>query len=260
MNRKIAVVFAIVMFLPVIQMATSAGNLNVNENMAASTATHTVLLELGVLTTCPYCPGAEEVLKEIASSPPSSFYYVVLVYDASDAAMVRGRELKDMYVPMLYVDGGYYVVEWGMTGKSDYENAIKEAANRNVHDVDMSMDATWNNGNIDISITITNHGGAYLGHLRLYIVEKDSRWVDSKGKHYNNSLLDYRDDYVFIGRGGSKNIETTWSNSYNLEEVNAMVIATISYWLPKIGVNPPNPWYYRYFLAQPVDECVGVDL
>ena len=259
MNQKIAVLLVMVAFLPFIQMATSEEN-SVCVASTADSGGHTVLLELGSLTTCPYCPSAAEALREISSSPPSPFYYVVLVYDESEAAQVRGRQLKDMYVPMLYVDGGYYVVEWGMTGKSDYENAIKEAANRNVHDIDMTLEAAWNNGDIDITLTLENHGGAYLGRLRLYVVEKDSRWIDAKGKHYNNSLLDYRDDFIFIGEYGTTTIETSWDNSYNLEQGNAMLIVSISHWLPKIGMNPPNPWYYRYFLAFPVDECIGVEL
>jgi len=259
MNQKIAVLLAIMAFLPLSQMATSGEN-SVHVASTADSGSHTVLLELGSLTTCPYCPSAAEALKEIASSPPSPFYYVVLVYDESEAAQVRGRQLKNMYVPMLYVDGGHYVVEWGMTGKSAYEKAIEEAAARNVHDIDMTLEAAWNNGNIDITLTIDNHGSAYLGRLRLYVVEKDSRWIDSKGKHYNNSLLDYKDNFIFVGGQGSTTIETSWENSYDLEEGNALIIISISHWLPEIGVNPPNPWYYKYFLAFPVDECIGVEL
>jgi len=259
MNKKIAVLLVVMTFLPFTQIVASEEN-SVHVANTMNSGAHTVLLELGSLTTCPYCPSAAEALREIASSPPSPLYYVVLVYDECEAAQVRGRQLRDMYVPMLYVDGGYYVVEWGMTGKSAYESAIEEAANRNVHDIDMTLEAAWDNGDIDITLDIENHGSAYFGKLSLYIVERDSRWVDAEGKHYNNSLLDYRDDFIFIGKGGSKTVETTWDNTYNLEEGNALVIATLSYGIPKIGANPPNPWYYKYFLAFPVDECVGVEL
>jgi len=262
MNRKIAVLLIMAAIMPFMQMVASGENqINGGTTVAVSSAvsgTHTVFLELGTLTTCPYCPSAVEALEEITSEPPSPFYYVTLVYDKSDGAMVRGRQLKDMYVPMLYVDGGYQVVE--QSTKIAYENAINEAANRNVHDIDMALQAAWNNGNIDITINIDNHGGAYLGRLRLYIVEKNSRWIDSKGDHFVNALMDYRDNFIFIGSGATKNVETTWDNTYNLEEGNAMVVATLSYWIPKVGVNPPNPWYYKYFLAYTVDECAGVEL
>jgi hypothetical protein len=63
-----------------------------------------------------------------------------------------------------------------------------------------------------------------------------------------------------VGGQGSTTIETSWENSYDLEEGNALIIISISHWLPEIGVNPPNPWYYKYFLAFPVDECIGVEL
>ena len=231
-----------------------------NISPASQDYSHTVLVELGSTTYCPYCLGASEIMHTLFASQPAPFYYMTLVYDKSDAAMKRGRELNDFYIPMLYIDGGYKIVD--DRSELAYSNAIEEAANREVHDIAMEINAEWNGNNIAISLSITNEGSSfYLGHLRICIVEINSRWIDNSGKHYNYTLMDYAlNKYIWLKGGETKNIEVEWSNKYDMQQGNTMVLAYIAHWLPKIQKNPWDDPKPTRFLAQFVDETCAIEL
>ena len=269
MKGKIAILMASLVLIPI------ASNVAVNyeergviidthhEEISPTSQdySHTVLVELGSTTYCPYCPGASEIMHTLFASQPSPFfYYMTLVYDKSDAAMKRGRELNDFYIPMLYVDGGYKVVD--DRNEASYGSAIEEASNREVHDIAMEINAEWNGNNIAISLSITNEGSSsYLGHLRICIVEINSRWIDHSGKHYNYTLMDYAlNKYVWLKGGETKNIEVEWSNNYEMQQGNTMVLAYIAHWLPKIQKNPWDDPKPTRFLAQFVDETCAIEI
>ncbi len=270
MRTKIAILLVLLLILPIAsnvsvvkenkenEMAeiTEENNFSVNIQQY----THTVLAELGSTTWCPYCPGASETMSKVFSNASVPFYYITLVYDQSEAAKKRGMEFNDFYIPMLYIDGGYSVVD--TVSEISYYNAIEEAATREVHDVDMDIEATWNGNNIAISLSIYNGDTTpYLGHLRICIVEIDSRWIDNAGKHYNYTLMDYAlNKYVFIGGGKAKNLQIEWENTYGMEEGNTMVLAYIAHWLPKIQKNPWDDPKPTRFLAQFVDEVCAVEI
>lgn len=266
MKGKIALLLAFLMLLPVASNVTIHEKEDValesHEEIATITKdyTHTVLVELGSTTYCPYCPIASEIMHNLFASSSLPFYYITLVYDMSDAAMKRGRELNDFYIPMLYVDGGYKVVD--DRSEFAYSNAIEDAANRQVNDIAMEIDAEWDGNNIAISLAITNDGSkTYVGHLRICIVEINSRWVDSKDKHYNYTLMDYvLNKYVLLKSGETKDIQVEWSNTYNMQQGNTMVLAYIAHWLPKIQKNPWDKPKPTRFLAQFVDETCAIEI
>ncbi len=267
MKGKVVLFVAFLMLLPIANNVTvhyEEKNVAIVSNEKASPAlqdyTHTVLVELGSTTYCPYCPEASEIMHSLFASPPAPFYYITLVYDMSDAAMKRGRELNDFYIPMLYVDGGYKVVD--ERSEFAYRNAIEEAAARQVNDISIEVNAEWSGNNIAISLAITNEGSKYyLGHLRICIIEIDSRWVDNSGKHYNYTLMDYAlNKYVWLKGGETKNIEIEWSNRYDMQQGNTMVLAYVAHWLPKIQKNPWDKPKPTHFLAQFVDECAAVEI
>jgi len=223
--------------------------------------THTVLLELGSLTTCPYCPAAIDALKALYESNEIPFYYVTLVYDKSDAARQRGKWLNDVYVPMLYVDGGYDVVD--EANEMAYFNAVEEAAKRNVNNFDMQLNAKWNGNDIEIFLNITNEDSVpHFEHLRVYILEVESRWTDYNGDKIRYALMDYAfNTYVPLMPEKATSFQIKWSNKYDLERNNTMVLAYLSSWLPHIQKNPWNdPWWSSYFIAQFVDETVAMEL
>ena len=217
--------------------------------------THTVLVEVGSTSVCPYCPKASEIIHSLYENASLPFYYISLVYDKSDAAKRRGMELNDFYVPMLYVDGGYKIV--AQASENFYLNAIKQAAERNVKDVDMDISAKWEGNNIDIELYIRSN--LYFGHLRICILEIESRWVNSKGEKYHYALMDYAlNRYVFVK--GEKVIRITWNNKYSLQQNNTAVLAYICHWFPHIQKNPWDSPKPNHFITQFVDNVCMIEI
>ena len=258
MFKKISV-FIVIFY--VLLTNTLASNNPFNEAFIAENGkeSHTILVELGSLTTCPYCPEAINSLNEIFDSQEIPFYYMVLVYDKSEIAQWRGMWLGDVYVPVAYIDGGYKIVQ--ESSEKEYRDAISAAMERDVNDIDMNIDAQWNGNNIEISLNIVNNDEkAYLGHLKICIVEINSRWRDYNGEQIHYALMDYAyNGYVMLKPEMNKKIEMEWNNKYGMEEGNTMILACISDWHPRIVKNPWNdPLWSAYFIAQFVDEvCVA---
>ncbi|HEC76993.1 MAG TPA: hypothetical protein ENI33_07040 [Thermoplasmatales archaeon] len=222
--------------------------------------THFVVAELGSTTYCPYCPDASDLMHSLHSLGNLPFYYITLVYDKSDVAQRRGRAFNDYFIPMLYVDGGYKVVD--TTSEISYSNAIKSSAERNVRDVDIEVNAEWNGNDVSIILNVTNNENRiYFGHIMVCMAEIDSRWIRNDGKHYNNTLMDYAlNRYILIPGGKTKKLEVEWENKYNLQEGNTLILAFISNWIPHIQQNPwekPKP---NFFIAQFVDDANAAEI
>jgi len=225
---------------------------------------HIVLAEMGSTSWCPNCPRADERITEIFSSGLSPFYYVTLVYDLNTIAAKRGRQLSDSYIPMLYLDGGYQVVD-STTG---YSSAITTLANRDVHPLKIELTAEWKgNADIEVTVNVINEGtGSYLGHLRVYMTEITSRWNNQEGEPYHYGFLDYAfDRYIRLPEGGTYMDTTAWSGSSDhggqtygdITPDNIMVIGAVSHWLPHLQENPwTDPRPYRFF-AQYVDQTTA---
>jgi len=223
---------------------------------------HVVFAELGSVSWCPNCPRATEKMSELFSTGmPSSFYYVTLVYDLNTIASKRGRQLSDVYIPMLYLDGGYTVVD----ETNSYASAIDTLSNRETNHLNMDLSSQWGDDTtIEIRVSITNEGSAsYFGHLRVQVTEINSRWNNYDGDPFHYALLDYAlDKYIRIPAGDTYVETTTWKGSDShggqtygdITQDNIMIIGTVSDWLPHLQNNPwTEPRPYR-FLAQYVDE------
>ena len=223
-------------------------------------STHTVLVELGSLTTCPYCPAGIEALQELYEEQEIPFYYMTLVYDKSDVAMQRGRWLNDVYVPMLYVDGGYLVVDEAT--KEAYYDAIEKASKREVNDIDMNISAEWIGNDIKITLYIHNEDSSpHFEHVKICILEKVSRWKDAKGENIRYALMDYAFNGYLILKPRERKIEIKWNNDMDLKEGNTVVLAYASQATPKLQKNPwDDPWWSSYFIAQFVDEACAVEI
>lgn len=222
--------------------------------------THFVVAELGSTTYCPYCPDASDLMHSLHSSGNLPFYYITLVYDKSDVAQRRGMTFNDYFIPMLYVDGGYKVVD--TTSEISYSNAIKSSVGRDVRDIDIKIDAEWNRNDVSIVLNVTNNENRiYFGHIMVCMAEIDSRWIRSDEKHYNNTLMDYAlNRYILIPGGKTKKLQIEWNNKYNLQEGNTLILAFISNWIPHIQKNPwekPKP---NFFIAKFVDDANAVEI
>ncbi len=244
--KKLAIVaiFSIVLFFP------AKGEISHRE----------VFAELGAVSWCPHCPRASEALQNLSSE--IDFCYVTLVYDKSQIASFRGSWLRDAYVPMLYIDGGYEVVDYNPgTVYNDYKNALENAGERDVRDVEIEINAKWlGDAEIEIGIKIINkESRPYFAHLRVYVTEINSRWNDYAGKSFKYAFLDYAfNEYVFIREKYEK--VRVWDGKKmhgnltfpDIEKDNIMIFATLSNAIPNIA---KNPWEkpFPYFFAEYVD-------
>jgi hypothetical protein len=223
---------------------------------------HVVFAELGSVSWCPNCPRASEKMSDLFSRDmSSSFYYVTLVYDLNTVAAKRGRQLSNAYIPMLYLDGGYQVID----DTNSYASAIDTVSTREVHQLTMDLSTQWRGDTvIDIRVSITNEDSdAYFGHLRVQVTEINSRWNNYNGDPFQYALLDYAlNKYIRISPGDTYVETVTWTGSdshggqtyEDITQDNIMIIGTVSHWRPHLQKNPwTEPRPYR-FLAQYVDE------
>jgi hypothetical protein len=203
--------------------------------------THTVFVEYGTLTTCPPCVTASSQLYSIYNSGDFDFYYTSLVYDEGNSN-VRGRliELGVVGVPDVIFDGGFQRIKGGQGSEAPYRNAITQSGERDVSDLDMTVDVAWlGGGKLDIEITVINNEVEdFNGRIITYIVEKDSRWNDYSGKPYHYAALDIPIDKNLAvvnnnprPKGETYTFSKTWRGSIfgfgDITQENILVIATV---------------------------------
>jgi glutaredoxin len=153
--------------------------------------THAVFAEYVTTTTCPYCPPASNQLYSIYNSEDYDFYYVSLVADASPRILKRVGELNVVGVPDVFFDGGYKNIGGAQNNEQPYQAAIDQCGQRPVPDIDIDVSVEWKGGGtLKISVTVDNNEPEeYKGHLRVYVVEKESRWDDNDGNPYHYAAL-----------------------------------------------------------------------
>lgn len=161
--------------------------------MSQEDFTHTVMVEYGTTTTCPYCVIASGQLYSIYNSGDLDFYYVSLVYDKGNAN-VRSRlqELGVSSIPDVYFDGGYKRMLGAQQDEQPYRNAITQCGERTVPNINVDVNVEWKGGGtLKITVNVLNNEPSdYNGHLRVYVVEKESRWDDNGGNPYHFGVLD----------------------------------------------------------------------
>lgn len=197
MNKYlITIIMAFIIIVPV----AGATNILSSDEAEAQTQTntfydftHTVIAEYGTMTTCPYCVTAASQLYNIFNSGDLDFYYVSLVWDTGNINVRdRLKELGVTGVPDVYFDGGYRNVGSAQTTEQPYRDAITQCGEREVPDIDVDVDVIWKgSGILKITVTVENNDPEeFSGHLRVYIVEKESRWNDNGGNPYHYAALD----------------------------------------------------------------------
>lgn len=183
--------------LLVLPLTVSADSLSLNSKEAETSSledfTHTPFVEYCSMTTCGPCVIASSQLYSIYQAGDLDFNYVTLVWDAA-GARVRGRlqELGVTSVPDVFFDGKYKHIIGSQSSEQNYRDAITLAGNRDVPDFDIGMDVIWQGGgNIKIVVAVKNNEPIdYSGRIRVYIVEKESRWNDNGGNPYHYAALD----------------------------------------------------------------------
>ncbi len=119
--------------------------------------THTVLCEIGSLSTCPHCSELAPIIEAIFESGDYPFYYIEFVVDKNPKANQRMHDYNLYYVPDAFYDGGKEVLLGSGYDKATHERAIKNCGKRDVHDLDMNLSVNWiGKGSLEITVDITN--------------------------------------------------------------------------------------------------------
>jgi len=236
-------ILALILIMPVIGASNVKQKNKIEENTPMNVLnefTHTVLAEYATTTTCGYCPTASNQLYSIYNSEDYDFYYVSLVADANYKIYDRVKELGIVGVPDVYFDGGYRNELGAKPDEQPYRNAIVQCGEREVPDIDVEVSVGWQGNSIlKIKVTVQNNEAEeYNGHLRVYIVEPESRWNDATSNPYHFGVL-----YIPIDKSlafpkaqirplaNTYTFSKTWFGSLygfgDITQDNIMVIATV---------------------------------
>lgn len=246
---------------------TAVSSNNAKDSNTFVEYTHTVLGEYGTATWCGHCPPVSAALWSIYNEGTRDFVYVTLVADKNSVADQRCEELGLEGYPTVFYDGGYAkVVGESPSPDPEDEEARQEAAmdycgQRTVPKIDLDLDVVWNgdatmtitlianNEVIDTELTekpleLTNERNVTFSwkatcgeasdkwHIRVYVTEIVSRWLDASGEPYHFGFLDYAiNKDVTIGPGETYTETVEWDGAAHgypdITQDNIMVIAAI---------------------------------
>ena len=245
-----------------------------NYEQKSSIFTNTVFVEETTATWCPNCPMAAETLYNVYQSSNYSFYYVALVDDRTTIAKERNRDycfgiFKIRAFPTVYFDGGYINKIGEEINVEQTESAIEQAEQRTTRKpITMESSVTWNdNAKLTVTVIITNQGNSlYLGKIRSYVTEIESRWIDYSGDPYHFGFLDYAlNKVIFLMPGKSKTLTGIFDGTSkhgnqtypDITSDNIMVISTISNFIPHYGVGYESEKYTQRYFGFYVDQTTA---
>ena len=250
-------------------MSSSNTEVEVKSLSKASTEedySHNILGEYFTYTTCEPCKYAHQALKNLYKAGYHPFYYITYVYNKNTHAFQRKNELNILASPTVCWDGDYRR-DVGASGTQSamnkYNTSIIKCGNRNVKDIDLSLDVEWlgatnedpedgatnvsiekvlswtvSEMEIDVEIT-SNEASQYNGHLHVQVTEVNSTfWNDKFGNPYTFEFKDYAfNQDVAISGGGTWSGNKIWdctehydghgSSFENMTQDNTMVIAAV---------------------------------
>ena len=234
-----------------------------------------VFIEECTATWCPNCPMCAEALYNLHESGEYSFAFVALIHDMNPTAQQRLDEYtmglyRGYAFPTTYIDGGILnIVGRGSTiaqTENLYRDIIEEGASRNPNQhIVLDTTVEWlGDATITVTLEITNEGkGLYLGKVRSYVSEIESRWNNYDGNPYHFGFLDFAiNKIVFLLPGKTQIITAEWDGSQNhnglffgdIEKENINVISTISHWKPSMQTGYESNTFTQKYLAFPVDQ------
>lgn len=234
--------------------------------------THYVFIEEGTVTWCSDCPAVRDIIHSIFESGEYNFYYVSMVLDQNEIAQDRMKnDYNILGYPTLYIDGGFSVVAEHKNDESIYKEAIKRAESRDTPKVNVSVNAEYlkNSDEIVTNVIINNfENETYAGHLRVYLTEINSRWLNKYSelpKPYHYGFIDFiinkevtvesYDTTNFTVKKKLKDFPFS-----DLDPENLMVIAAVfnSEYIEKYAYPPDDNPFNAYF-ADNVDAAKVVE-
>ena len=199
-----------------------------------------VFIEEGVASWCSNCPEIGQILDEMYDPDNPSFYYVSLIYDKNSKAEARLDNDYNIYgYPTVLFDGGYDVCCLDVTPEekdvSLFEEKLLKAASRKTTDINLSIDAKWNDSREELESTVfveNKENEEYTGFLKVYITEKTGRWADYNGNSYHYALIDYAiNEEITVEANGKETFSEKWlvssSGFSNIYPENLWIVAVL---------------------------------
>jgi hypothetical protein len=235
--------------------------------------THTVLAEYATTTWCPNCPYASEALYELYSTENLPFLYVTLISDVNQNARDRSwYGYFNIVIPSVYFDGGvdFFIGNAGSAHATAdvYRDIINEMGSRtDVKDIDIETSVSWN-GNAKMTIDVTvenNENSLYLGFLKTYVTEIESRWNDYSGNPYHYGFLDFAINQPILLRPyQTKTITVQWDGAMDhgglsfedISQDNIVVQSAVFHWIPHLTKGYDEiPQYTQRYLGFYLDQA-----
>jgi len=218
---------------------------------------HTVFVEFGASTWGQECPRIKNILYDLYQDDTLRFNYVTMISDENEKARSRLFDEYNIHdFPTTYIDAGFYVFDMNddkTYEKNDFKNKISAAMTRDTTNVFLDVECTLNDDAKEFETTITidnDEPEHFSGRLRVYLVEKISRWYDYEGKPFHFSFIDYiiNEDVTVTSEDTLIQVKE-WSLS-DLHPENLQVIAVLFTDKPiEKDSNPSNPSHYHGFQA-----------
>lgn len=194
-----------------------------------------VFIEEATATTCRNCPDVAEKIHQAYKTQDIPFFYVSLVGDKNQKAHHRlANEYNFAAYPTVYIDGGYQVLYGAESGRNDFDDALKQAANRPAARIKITLQSEWNETREELKNTVfvkNYEETPYSGTLKLYITEIRSQWSDYNGDPYHFSFIDYGlEKTIQISPGQNESFSNTWKESesgYSVVKENLWVVAVV---------------------------------
>jgi len=270
-KKKIVGILVCMLIFTTFAGAMSSANIstksNGNKPVGDMAYSHTILGEYGTYMGCEPCKYAHRALKRVYAGEWHPFYYITFVYDKNTHAFQRIKnELGLIASPTVYFDGGYDKKVGGTNVETEmarYNASIIACGNRDVADIDLSLDVewlgavnndpkdgatdvsvdgilNWTNAAIDVEVTIDNNeASTYDGHLHVYVTEINSTmWNDKFGDPYTFEFKSYAfNEDITISAGGTWDDSAVWDGEHQTDghgtnftdvlQSNIMVIASV---------------------------------
>lgn len=226
---------------------------------------HTVFAEYATTTWCPNCPVASSALYELSQTTTQPFTYVTLVTDVNKNARERSRNgYYNVAIPSVYFDGGYkHLIGSGGTTSATmeiYSDLIDDSLLRkNIKDVLLQTQATWQgNAELNIQVTITNNELLpYIGFVKTYVTEIESRWEDYAGDPYHYALLDFAiETPIILFPKQTRTLTANWDGKQNhnglsfpdITQDNILISSAVFHFVPYLKKGyETDQFTQRYF-------------
>lgn len=234
--------------------------------------TRYIFVEEGTAGWCSNCPAVANRIHELFESQAIPFYYATMVDDENNKAHNRLYNDLNIYgFPTVYIDGGYTVIMGSGDFESTFEQRLLDAQARSTQKIGINLTSVWNETRKELENTVilkNEEETTYLGTLKVYITEINSRWTDWNAEAYSYAFIDYGiNQDITIPSGETKTVSGIWdANSAGFSDVvkeNLFVIAAVfidesetRYANPVDGENPFDAYFCDASTGRRVEEGI----